>query len=524
MRMGDGLRAILNREEKPVNLSKSRYVKGMQCPKMLWMDRYMPDEFDKSVMNEAVLEAGNMIGDFAMGYFGEFTEVSFSKNTTDMITETQRLIDAGVRIIAEASFAHKNNFCSADILRRNSDGSFDLVEVKASSNTDEDTKSSENGSKFAIQYLHDMAYQYYVITNAGYRINRVFLMQINKNYIRNGELDISQFFVLNEATEKVLALQEDIPANITGIISIAEQSDEPEDFIGSRCNKPYPCGYKKYCWRDMPKNNIYDIGFRMRSSKKDDFYQNGIVTFEDVANAGIDLSMAQARQINTELYDLPAYVDKEGIKEFLDTLSYPLYFLDFETFQQAIPQWDHVRPYMQIPFQYSLHIVGTRGAAPGHKEFLGKEGSDPRRELAESLCEDIPSGVCTLAYNAGFEMKIIEDLAAIFPDLSEQLMYIYDGIKDLIVPFRQGFYYSKAMGGSNSIKSVLPAMFPDDPVLDYSKLSLIHHGGDAMDAFTTLHEKPPEEIAEIRAALLAYCQLDTLAMVKILERLYSLVE
>ena len=503
-----------------MNLSKSKYVRGLQCPKMLWMERNMPDEFDRSVMNEAVLEGGSLIGDLAMGYFGEFSEVPYTGHTSDMIAETKRLLEAGTETIAEASFAYKENFCSVDILRVNGDGSFDFVEVKGSTVSDDDAVRE----KKILQYLDDMAYQYYVITNAGYKVNRVFLMLLNSRYVRHGDLDISKLFALNDATDFVLAAQQDIPANIAAINAVADQTGEPGELIGSRCDKPFECGYKQYCWKDMPENNIYNIGFSMRSSKKDDNYLNGIVTFEDAAREGLKLTVAQQRQVDTALHDLPPHIDKEGIREFLDTLSYPLYFLDFETISQPIPPWDNVWPYMQLPFQYSLHILDEPGGIPVHKEFLAKEGTDPRRALAESLCADIPEDVCTLVYYEPFEKGQLTILANTFPDLADHIMNILAGIKDLIVPFSKGLYYNKAMGGSASIKSVLPALFPDDPELDYNALSLVHHGAEAMNIFPTLHEKPPEEIADLRAALLAYCRLDTLAMVRILEKLYTLVD
>ncbi len=505
-------------------LSKSRYIAGMQCPKILWMKHNMPEAFDDSVLDQATLTAGNEIGDLAMGYFGDYTEVQFTgnKDSSKMIEETMRLLEADTKVICEASFSYEGNFCSVDILRRMDDGSFELIEVKSSSNTEEDEEEHDDG-KIAPQYLHDMAYQYYVVTNAGYNVSKVFLMQLNKEYVRHGELDIEQLFVLNEATEQIIDLQGDIPYNIADMKLVNDKENEPQDMLGSRCGKPFLCGYKKHCWRDVPKNNIYDIGFRMWGSKKDEHYQGGIVTFGQAAEAEIKLSDSQWRQVNTVLYDLPDYVDKENIKEFLDTLTYPLYFLDFETIREPIPLWDGARPYMQIPFQYSLHILESLGGQLIHKEYLAKEGEDPRRELAEHLCADIPKDMCTLAYYDPFEKARIRDLARLFPDLGEHLMNIHDGIKDLIIPFRKGHFYTKAMGGSASIKAVLPAMFPNDPELNYKSLGLIQNGGDAMNAFPKLHEKSPEEIAEIRSALLAYCRLDTLAMVRILERLYFLV-
>ena len=145
--------------------------------------------------------------------------------------------------------------------------------------------------------------------------------------------------------------------------------------------------------------------------------------------------------------------------------------------------------------------------------------SDPRKALAEHLCGDIPVGVCTLAYNMTFEKTRIRELAELYPDLSEHLMDIYGNIRDLMVPFQKKHYYTKAMQGSYSIKYVLPALFPDDPALDYHNLDGIHNGSEASAAFAAMEKMTPEELASCRENLLKYCGLDTLAMVRVLEKL-----
>jgi len=221
----------------------------------------------------------------------------------------------------------------------------------------------------------------------------------------------------------------------------------------------------------------------------------------------------------TAYQELETHIDKDGIREFLDTLSFPLYFLDFETMQPVIPEFDGTRPYQQIPFQYSLHYILTEGGKVYHKEFLAESGKDPRRTLAERLCEDIPTDVCVLAYNKGFECGRIRELAAAFPDLTEHLLAIAGNIKDLIDPFRAGYYYNRAMGGSFSIKSVLPAIFPDDPALDYHNLEGVHNGSEAMEIFPKIKDMPPDERERARESLLRYCELDTYAMVKIWDEL-----
>lgn len=161
--------------------------------------------------------------------------------------------------------------------------------------------------------------------------------------------------------------------------------------------------------------------------------------------------------------------------------------------QPVIPKYIGPKPYAQIPFQYSLHYIETEGGELKHREFLAESGTDPRRKLAEQLCADIPMNVCVTAYNKAFECTRLKELAEAFPNLAEHLLNIRDNIVDLLVPFQSGYYYNRAMGGSFSIKSVLPAIFPDDPELDYHNLEGVHNGGEAMTIFPKIQFMTPEE-------------------------------
>jgi hypothetical protein len=227
--------------------------------------------------------------------------------------------------------------------------------------------------------------------------------------------------------------------------------------------------------------------------------------------------------VETAFYHRPDVIDVQQIKAFLMTLNYPIYHLDFETFQPAVPEWEGCRPYQQIPFQYSLHIEYEDGHLE-HKEFLAKEGTDPRRSLAESLCNDIPEGVCSMAYNMSFERRVIKDLSELYSDLEHHLLDIRENMHDLMIPFQKQHYYTEAMQGSYSIKYVLPALCPGDPNLDYHNLDQVHNGSEASAAFADMANHSPEEIKEIRENLLKYCGLDTLAMVKVLGKLKEVVQ
>ena len=507
-----------------MNLTKSRYCTGLQCPKILWMDKNMPEQ--KAELDTSRMEIGIKIGEFARGYFGDYIEVENNRdnpnNARDMLTKTQELLKAGTEIIAEATFATGKNFCSVDILRKTDNG-YELIEVKGSTDKLKEDEPDDKPADIKDIYFDDMAYQYYVVTNTGLTVSKVYIMQLSSKYVRQGELNVKELFSLVDCTDKILEMQDDIPGNINEITSIASKKNEPDIQIGSRCSKPYECAYKGWCFKDLPIYNVFDIGWNIRSAKIDKMFNDGVKSFMDVFFnlSTLKLNDKQELQVKTVYHNLGPTINKEEIRSFLNTLKYPVYHLDFETFQQAIPEWDGLSPYAQIPFQYSIHIQDRSGAIIEHKEYLAKEGTDPRREIAEKLCNDIPKDACVLAYNVGFEKSRILKLADHYIDLSEHLTAIANNLKDLADPFRNMHYYHRDMGGSYSIKKVLPAVLGYDP---YANLEIVKGGGDAMTLFPILHTKPPEEIEKIREALLAYCKLDTQAMVWVLDKLYEMVD
>ena len=493
-------------------LSKSKYTRALQCPKMLWMDMYKKDEAFEDPSLQEIYERGTDVGALARGYFGNFSLVDETDNKRQMMDDTQKYIEAGAVNIAEASFSYNGLFCSVDILHKNPYG-WDIVEVKSS-------------TRVKAVHLDDMAYQCYVLKNCGLNITGVYLMHLNGKYVRRGELDLQQLFTVEDCTEKINMKLPYVGQNIQQIEQFFARTDdfEPEYDIGLHCEGPYECAYKNYCTRNLPSPNVFDIRCRFATKKKYQLYYDGIISFEDVLEHKTKLNERQLLQVESEVYNKPPTVDKNKIRVFLDGLTYPLYHLDFETFMQGVPEYDGISPYRQIPFQYSLHIQHEKCGECEHREHLGKEGTDTRRALAEQLCRDIPKDVCSLAYNSGFEKGVIKNLADEYPDLAEHLMNIYDNIQDLAIPFQNFYYYQKEFYGRYTIKLVLPAMCPNDPELDYHNLEQIQNGTDASTTFAKLHTKSLEEIAITRKNLLAYCKLDTLAMVKILEKLYKFTE
>ena len=355
-----------------------------------------------------------------------------------------------------------------------------------------------------------------MLEHCGVKVTGTYLVCIDSDYVRGEELDITKLFKIIDMSDWVELETPHIPERLK-LAETVLAGDEPYIEIGEHCSHPYDCAYWEYCSKHLPKPSVFDV-YRLSEQKKWDYYRDGVISFPSLSCAA-GLNEKQRRQIQFAISDCGTYVDKKGIQNFLNTLSYPIYFLDFETMQLVVPQFPGTKPYQQIPFQYSLHYIEEPGGELKHKEFLGVSGEDPRRAIAESLCRDIPMHTCVTAYNRAFECARINELSLAFPDLAEHLLNIRSNIQDLLTPFQSGYYYNRAMGGSFSIKSVLPALYPDDPELNYHNLEGVHNGGEAMAIFPLIQHMPPEEQAKARKDLLAYCKLDTLAMVKVWQKL-----
>ncbi len=488
-------------------LSKSQYLRGLQCHKSLWLYKNRPELREKpDTQTESLFETGYQVGDLAKGLFPCGVEVMFDPDDFNgMIEKTKALIANGTEVIYEAAFSENGIFAMADILVKNGDA-WDMYEVKAS-------------TKVKGYQVEDAAIQWYALDSA-IKLNRAYIVHINNQYVRQGTLDIDALFTIADITEEVQVKQDAIEHNLAEMKQILE-GEMPDIDIGGHCDDPFGCDFKAHCWKHIPNPSVFNL-YWMGWAKKFEMYYKGMLSYADIPD-DFSLNATQKLQVQTAK-TLEPHIDKEVIKAFLGTIKFPINFFDFETFQNAIPRFDDQRPYQQIPFQYSLHIVYEDGTVE-HKEFLGDENNDPRPALIEQMLEDITDEGSIVAYNQSFEMSRMKELAQFNEDRKEELLALNERFVDLIVPFRGRGYYHPDFNGSFSIKSVLPALFPNDPELDYKKLGSVQNGGDAMDTFANLHLlKDKSKRDEIRKDLLAYCRLDTLAMVRIWEQLNMLVD
>ena len=494
-----------------IYLSKSKYCKLVQCPKILWMNKYKSDVAVPTA-REAVLANGTAVGELARNLFGDYTNIEFNTDLNIMVEDTKKMLKSKPNIITEASFNYDNNFCSVDILKNNLDG-VEIYEVKSSTDVHD-------------IYLDDASYQYFVLSNLGLNVKKVCIVYINKQYVRDKELEIEKIFNIQDITDIAKLKQDEIKKTIEMANKYMDEyngDNEPNTDIGMHCFNPYKCEFWEYCTRNLPKPNVFDIGGGMHTSKKFEKYYEGKISFRDLQNENLNPKFLE--QIDFELNNLKPKIEKEAIKGLMDSLKYPLYFIDYETYQLAIPEVEGTKPYQQLPFQYSLHIIKEKGASIQHKEFLAEiDDQNYIRHFAESMIKDMPENGSVIIYNKAFEPVRNNEIARMYPDLKDELERINSNIIDFMEPFKQRKYYTKEMHGSASIKAVLPALYPNDPELDYHNLPVVHNGGEASEAFLSLRNMSKEEQKEIRHGLLVYCELDTYAMVKIWEKLNEIVE
>ena len=521
-----------------LRLSKSRYISEVwKCPKASWLKKYKPEEeapFDSAA--QAVMDTGNDIGDLAMGLFGDFVEVTEFDHDENgekagldlgaMIRLTKEEMQKGTPVICEASFSTGSNFCSVDILKKEDSG-WAIYEVKSSTSLKD-------------EYLADIAYQKYVLEKCGVALTGTYLVVIDNSYVLDGDFDIQKFFKIIDVSGDIEEEYNNVEPNIAVAEKMAASDKEPDHPCGLYCFNPHECRFRGYCMANLPSPSVFDLysiskkdALKLYNEGKADLktiYENEDIVRNVINKTGSSAGETRERQLAHHAKDLPPHVDKDGIRSFADTVTYPLYFLDFETMTPVVPVYQGTKSRQQIPFQYSLHYMEEQDGDVKHKEFLAESGPDPRRAVAESLCRDIPRGVCTMVFSKSMESGRLKELAALFPDLSNHLLDINKGIVDLNDPFKAGYYYERSMtpppkGVSLfSIKNVLPSMFPDDPELDYHKLEGVQNGEEAKEVFPKIQFMEPEEQERTRQGLLDYCRLDTLAMVKIWQKLKHIID
>lgn len=488
-------------------LSKSTFLRGLQCPKSLYLYKNFIQLRDPSSPEQkAIFSRGNNVGILAQQLFPDGVDATPPKRSDNIaaVEKTQQLINNGIEIIYEAAFQHEQVLAILDILVKK-DGEWYAYEVKSS-------------AKISHTYLLDASLQYWVITKSGLPLSDISLININNQYVRQGNIDLNKLFNITSVLKDALRNQPLIEEKITSSKEVSSNARMPEMQIGEHCFSPYGCDFMGTCWKNIPKNSVFEIT-GVPKAELFNLYHSGYKTINEIPeinnldkNANIHIQAVKTGE---------AKVDKTAIKTFLDKISYPLFFMDFETFMPAVPIYNNTKPYQHIPFQYSLHHIKEKGAAVEHLDFLAEQGTDPRKTFLENLLKQTETAGTILVFDALMERNVLNSLKRDFPDYTSEIDSRLSRIVDLIKPFQERSYYHPAMKNSYSIKNLLHALIPD---LNYTDLP-VSSGSIAMIAFEQLQKETDIfKIIQTREELLEYCKMDTLAMVKIFEVLERQIE
>jgi hypothetical protein len=485
-----------------MRLSKSKFCAGVQCLKRLYWQVHEPERAaQQDAASEAIMEQGREVGLLAQKLFPGGVEVDSSRGLDHAIRATRELLRKGdVPAIFEAVLEHQNVLAKVDILHRRQDGRWRLIEVKSTTDAKE-------------HHLEDVAIQYRVVSRSGVDVASACVAHVNRKYIRDGAIDPRRFFKIRNLTRPVQRLQPKLTFQLRSEFTVLGMPKPPDVRPGKQCSDPIVCEFFDHCNSPRPKDHIGYLP-RLHACATEQLEEMGIQSIYDIP-ADFQLSEIQRRAATCVQTGKP-WFDRDGLKAQLATLTYPIAYLDVETVNPAIPRFIGTHPYQQIPFQWSAHVQHRPGAEPQHFEFLASNASDPRHEFITSLFVALPETGSIVVYNQQFESTRLDELTAWLPEYTERIRSIQSRLWDLL-PVVRSSVYDPAFAGSYSLKSVLPALVPG---MSYTNMA-VGNGRDAGQAWELLvcGRLDFGEHDRIRKALLAYCALDTLAMVRLLEEL-----
>ncbi len=483
-----------------IRLSKSQFVSGLQCPKMLWWMAHEPEAPELAVDEElrVILERGRRVGELARTFVPGGVLIDIPHHDIKRrLADTALAITDGAPVIYEASFLEDGIFVAVDILQRHRDG-FVVVEVKA-------TLDVKN------EHIPDVAVQTHVVRRAGLAVKRAEVMHLNRECRHP---DLSNLFVRENVTSLIRSALRAVPQQAGELLSTLA-GPLPEVKTGPHCTTPHACPFIERCWHPLPDHHVSTL-YGIRKAKAEEYVANGYKTLFDLPRK-FAASPAARRQIHS--VRTGEVIVERGLRRALASLAPPIAFLDFETVNPAIPVWPGCRPYAQVPVQFSCHVLKADGVE--HRAWLAEGPNDPREQFAHALIAACAGVNTVLAYNAPFECRCIDGLIEALPHMEGELVALSRRIRDLL-PIVRDHVYHPDFGGSFSIKTVLPALVPG---LGYDDLE-IHDGGTAAAALETLllgaDTLTAEQQRSVRRELLRYCERDTLGMVRLYERLRAL--
>lgn len=462
-------------------ISKSDFLTYLDAPMHLWAQKNGALETDLSPLQVLMMNQGYIVEKLARVYL--IQKVNFSESI--MTLDWQKEFQSGPYLVRTDALIYPERT-----------GVCDLYEVKS-------------GTSVSKDHIVDAAFQFAVLSNH-LQLGRIFILHLNKEYIRRGDLDISRLFLADDITEKVQEILPEIEKEMAQVLEIA-CAGSSADIAG--CYKPNDCPCPALCHPGLPDGSIYEVP-GLRENKKVELLEMGVSLIEQIP-PDFPLSEKQRKMVDVADSGKP-YADPAAIARQCAQFQYPYYFLDYESCISAIPLFDGYHPQQQIVFQYSLHRVDASGAEPVHTEFVDLEDRDPATLLLPQLMREIGDSGTVFVWNKAFEMTRHKEMAVIHPAYAEFLTRLNERIYDLADFIKNGWYLHPDFRGRWSLKNILPVMVP---ALSYQSLQ-IHNGSMASAAWWDVTQR--DDLALDREVfkenLSQYCELDTLAMVRILEK------
>lgn len=466
-------------QDGTIKLTKTDFIQYLACSKSLWLKKREPQSFPQgnfSLFLEKIVREGYQVEEYVQRYFeARGRSVSF-----------QRVFETDERL-----------FARADVVETTTSGQTFLYEVKSSTSVKID--STDN-------HIKDACFQKICAERAGQKIDRVFIVHLNGNYIRNGSIDPDELLVFVDVTERVEQLYSETSEEVDQALELLKV--DRIDRNGCSClykSRANHCDAFSVFNPGLPKYSIYSLP-RLGDRQRADWVGSGVFDLIELP-AGAQLTEIQRLIVQAAKSGEPQ-INRGAINTFLSRFSFPLYFFDYETYASAIPVVNGTRPYQQVPVQYSLHVLQKDGFL-SHFEYLAREACLPG-ELVGRMKRDIGPEGSIVSWHATFERSRNRELAEMFPDSADFLNDLNARMVDLEDIFKTNFVDIR-FDGSTSIKKVLPVLCPD---LDYGDLE-VQDGTSAMESWERMINAEPEESEEIAEALLKYCERDTFAMVEI---------
>lgn len=483
----------------PRLLSKSLFLAGVQCLKLLWWRAHEPQapELAPTPDQQARFDAGRRVGEVARAYVPGGTLIGYRHWEIDQkLAETRSALARGAPTVYEGALSGDGAYAAVDILERRRDG-FGLIEVKSSTSVKK-------------EHLPDVALQVHLARASGLDVRGAEVMHLNRECRHP---DLSNLFTRVDVTGDIghwLSQIPEIVAAHRGVVA----GPLPDVAIGDHCFEPYECPFFKRCWPAWPEHHVSTLYLMRRRALE--LEAKGYRSIHDLPG-DLRLNPMQARQVRA--VQSGALVVEPGLVDTLREFERPLAFIDFETIAPAIPVWPGCRPWENVPVQFSVHLETPTGWR--HEQWLAEGSDDPRPELAEKLVAACRDARALVAYHASFERDCLRVLAYAAPHLAPELGEMELRLRDLLPAVRNHVYHPD-FRGSFSLKSVLPALVPE---LTYDDLDVKDGARATVELWRLVFESETlgaRQVARLRRALLAYCERDTWAMVKLLERLREL--